>query len=103
RDFLDQKMNQAVTQNAEGLHGQYNRMANTLHENFATKQRIPQDVPAIDALNLKRGFGEEHTSWNPEVSNKALAAGRHTYGLLDRAIDQAVPEAAPLNQRISSL
>lgn len=103
RDFLDQKMSQAVSQNAEGLHGQYNRMANTLAENFATKQRIPQDIPPSDLLNLKRGFGEEHTSWNPNVSNKALAAGRHTYGLLDKAGDAAVPEGAELNQRISSL
>lgn len=103
RDFLDQKMAQAQAQNAEGLHGQYNRMANTLQENFGTKQRIPQVLPASDALNLKRGFGEEHTSWNPEVRNKALSAGRYTYGLLDKAIDDAVPESAELNQRISSL
>lgn len=103
RDFLDQKMSDAVAQNAEGLHGQYNRMANTLAENFATKQRYPEDIPPPDLLNLKRGFGEEHTSWNPEVSNKALAAGRHTYGLLDKAGDVAVPESAALNQRISSL
>lgn len=103
REFLNQKMDQAVAQNAEGLHGQFNRMANTLHENFATKQRIPEDVPASDLLNLKRGFGEEHTSWNPEIRDKAIAAGRHTYGLLDKAGDLAVPEGAELNQRISSL
>jgi hypothetical protein len=103
RDFLNQKMDDAVAQNAAGLHGQYNQMANTLAENFATKQRIPEEIPALDALKLKRGFGEEHTSWNPEVRNKALSAGRQVYGMLDRAGDAAVPGAEQLNQRISSL
>jgi len=103
RDFIDQKMAQAETQNAEGLHGQLNQMGNTLRQRFGTKQNIPEDIPAIDALNLKRGFGEEHTSWNPNIRNKALSAARHTYGLLDKAGDAAVPGSDVLNQRISSL
>jgi hypothetical protein len=103
RQFLSDKMAQAEDENAEGLHGQINNMANMLYQRFGTGQPIPQDVPALEGLKLKRGFGEEHTSWNPEIKNQALSSGRQAYGLLDRAFDQAVPGGKELNQRISSL
>jgi hypothetical protein len=94
----------AMQLNAPGLYGQMTPMSDFLDHNFATMQKFPQDVPASDALNLKRGFSKEFLGkWNPETHADTLATGRKAYRALDAGIDQAVPEAAGLNQRISSL
>ena len=94
----------AMKLNAPGLYGQMTPMSDFLDHNFATMQKFPQDVPASEALNLKRGFSKEFLGkWNPETHADTLATGRKAYRALDAGIDQAVPEAAPLNQRISSL
>ena len=47
RQHIANQMMKAEGENAEGLHGQLNRMGNTLAERFGTKQAIPQDVPAL--------------------------------------------------------
>lgn len=103
REHIAAQMGKAEGENTEGIHNQLNRMGNTLAERFWTKQAIPEEISAADALSLKRGFGKEHTTWNPETHSSVLLTGRHAYGLLDKGIDQAVPEGAELNQRISSL
>lgn len=96
----------AQRQNAPGVDAQLEPMETQLTTDSFTKQPIPSTLPARQFLDLKRGFSNENvTSWNPtavrhgSVNNTAKAA----YGSLDRELDHAVPEAAGLNQRISSL
>jgi hypothetical protein len=93
----------AANQNAGGLHSQVSRMGDTLNHRFDTGAVIPSQVSPSELLDLKRGFGEEHLRWNPEIHDRALSAGRQAYGALDKELDRTVPEAAGLNQRISSL
>jgi hypothetical protein len=96
-------MGRAGAQNAEGLFGQLGRMNDFLGSRFATGEPIPENVTPRDLLNLKRGFSEEHLRWNPETHDAALSAGRRAYGALDSELDRTVPQAADINQRISSL
>jgi hypothetical protein len=104
RDVVDQAETTAINQNAQSLFGQLNPMNNFLRERFNTKTLIPQDVSPSDALNLKRGFSKEFLGrWNPETHGDTLSTGRKAYGAIDAELDKAVPEAAGLNQRISSL
>lgn len=103
RTVLNDAGSKAISQNSPALYGQINNMENTLHQRFNTGQTIPQDVTPRDLLNLKRGFSEEHMNWNPDRRDAALSAGRRAYGALDSELDRTVPEAAGLNQRISSL
>jgi len=60
-----------------------------------------QSVP--DASRLKRDFSDRFVAWNSDRSPSASQAGKQVYRALDNAIDSSVPEAASLNQRISSL
>jgi hypothetical protein len=55
-------------------------------------------------LNLKRGFGSEFIHrWNPDTMEGVKGTAGRTYHQLAHAFEEAVPEAAPLNRRISSL
>jgi hypothetical protein len=103
RTVLGNAANTAKSQNAEGLYNQLGNMRQFLGTRFAGNEPIPENVTPRDLLNLKRGFSEEHLRWNPEIHDKALSAGRQAYGALDQELDRTVPEAAGLNQRISSL
>jgi hypothetical protein len=53
-------------------------------------------------LNIKRGLGD-YLTWKPGTIDKATKTGREAYGALDQELDRTVPQAAQLNQRISSL
>lgn len=103
RDVLSEAASRAASHNAEGLHGQIGNMAKTIGQRFDTGAPIPEILPPRELLDLKRGFSEENLNWNPDRRDAALSAGRRAYGALDKSLDQAVPKAAPLNQRISSL
>ena len=103
RSVIGNEMGNAANQNAEGLHNQLGRMQEFLGNRFGTGEEIPANVTPRDLLDLKRGFNEEHLRWNPEMHDRALSTGRRAYGALDSELDRTVPEAAGLNQRISSL
>jgi hypothetical protein len=103
RAVISDAANKASSQNAASLHGQLNTMGDTLARRFDTHAPIPQDITPSELLNLKRGFSDEHLRWNPEIHDRALSTGRQAYGALDSELDRTVPEAAGLNQRISSL
>jgi hypothetical protein len=103
RSILSEALGKATAQNAEGLHGQIGGMQDFLSRRFGNGEPIPENVTPRDLLNLKRGFSEEHLGWNPDRRDAALSSGRRAYGALDSELDRAVPEAAGLNQRISSL
>ena len=103
RSVIGNEMGNAANQNAEGLHNQLGKMQEFLGKRFGTGEGIPANVTPRELLDLKRGFNEEHLRWNPEMHDRALSTGRRAYGALDSELDRTVPEAAGLNQRISSL
>jgi hypothetical protein len=103
RNVLRSAADTASNQNAEGLHGQIGNMQDFLSRRFGSGEQIPENVTPRQLLDLKRGFNEEHLRWNPEIHDKALSTGRQAYGALDQELDRTVPEAAGLNQRLSSL
>jgi hypothetical protein len=103
RSILSDATAKAGSQNAEGLHRQLGNMQDFLARRFQTGEAIPEDVTPRDLLDLKRGFNEEHLRWNPEMHDRALSTGRQAYNALDQELDRTVPQAADLNQRISSL
>ena len=73
-------------------------------QRFSTGEPIPENVTPRDLLDLKRGFSDEHLGrWNPDLHGKTVATGRSAYHALDQEFDKAVPGAADMNQRISSL
>lgn len=104
RNVIADAANKASLQNAGTLHGQIQGLGDTLSKRFDTGAPIPQQVSPSDLLNLKRGFSEEHLGrWNPETHSATIGAGRNAYRAMDAELDRTVPEAAGLNQRISSL
>ena len=103
RSVISDALTRAAAHNAEGTSAQLRPMEEHLGRDFTTGQPIPQQVKPFDLLNLKRGFGEEHTRWNPELHAPTIATSRAAYHALDSELDRTVPEAAGLNQRISSL
>lgn len=64
---------------------------------------IPSQIPARQALDLKRGVGKEHATFRPEIHGDVNAAGKRVYGALNEGIHDAAPGSADLDQRISSL
>jgi hypothetical protein len=104
RGHVSDAMSRAAAQNAESLHGQLGQQADFLNRRFNTGEQIPENVTPRDLLNLKRGFSKEFLGrWNPETHGDTIATGRNAYHALDSELDRTVPEAAGLNQRISSL
>jgi hypothetical protein len=103
RQVVDDSISKATGQNAGGLVKQLQPQADFLARRFDTGQAIPQNVSPSELLNLKRGFSEDHLRWSPELHDRTVSTGRQAYGALDRELDRTVPEAAGLNQRISSL
>lgn len=107
RQGLQDWLGQRSTQQSPTLYDQVNGM----HEGLETVPRgpqagaaIPDDVPAEDMLAIKRGFSDEHLGkWNPNVHEKATAAGRQAYGRMADEFHTAVPEAADADRRVSSL
>lgn len=66
---------------------------------------IPDEVPARDYLELRRGVGKAlpSGSWSPESSNAFKAPRNAIYGTMTNQFHEAVPETAELDRRISSL
>ena len=104
RQVISDAEQKAITQNAQSLHGQLTPMSEFLSRRFDTSQAIPANVTPSELLNLKRGFSKEFLGrWNPETYKETIGTGRQAYRALDTELDRTVPEAAGLNQRISSL
>lgn len=103
RDVIGSAKSKALKQNSATIHGQLDPLETHLSTDLATGQPIPSFVTPSRLLDLKRGFGEEHTRWNPETNPTVNNVGRQAYRALDSELDRTVPEAAGLNQRISSL
>jgi hypothetical protein len=65
---------------------------------------IPSDVTAREALNLKRGIGNEFVNrWNPETMAGVKGTAAQAYNNINQEFLKSVPEAGELSSRISSL
>lgn len=95
----------AQRKNVPALISNVNDLANVVNTRTLTGQAIPREVPAMDALDLKRGLGEylPPGSWNPDTINRIAPLRDQMYGSLDRALDQAAPGTEGINSRIASL
>lgn len=104
RDVLGEASGKATRQNARGMFDQLQPMHEHLNTEFSTGNLIPQDVPPQQALDLKRGFGNDFVhNWNPETMKGVRSTAARTYGTLADSLHEAVPESQPLDKRISSL
>ena len=115
REAASAEIGNAQTQNNPRLIKGIKRMGNQLMtrdfepglgaEGPSARMPIPDEVPARDYLELKRGIGKALPagSWSPESSNAFKGPRNAIYGQMGKDFEQAVPEAAPLNQRISAL
>ncbi len=115
REAASAEIGNAQTQNNPRLTKGIKRMGNQLMtrdfepglgaEGPSARMPIPDEIPARDYLELKRGIGKALPagSWSPESSNAFKGPRNAIYGQMGKDFEQAVPEAAPLNQRISAL
>ena len=104
RDVVSGAMGKAARENASSLHGQLGEMSDFLGRRFNSGEAIPDELTPRQGLDLKRGFATEFLGrWNPETHGGTLSTARGAYHALDSELDRTVPEAAELNQRISSL
>lgn len=114
RDVVQGALNKATVQGEPKALSQLEPMASHLQANRVTGKpllntastipNVNQTVSPSDLLNIKRGFGNEFVhNWNPETMKGVKSTGAKAYHGLSSEFDKAVPEAAGLNQRISSL
>jgi hypothetical protein len=85
------------------IHGQIKPMGEALAGNRVTSTPYPDLLSPRDALDLKRGFGDEFATYNPEIHTKVNALAKDVYGKLARGIHEAAPGSQELDQRIQSL
>lgn len=102
---VDSEMAKAVKQNDARTYEQLKTVRDSLTKSFTTGAPIPPDIPAAQALDLKRGVRNQFIkNWNPEVMEGTRAVAARSSGAIDRNLDRALgPEFAAKNQRISSL
>ena len=115
RQVAADEYGKAASENAGNLRQGVRRMANQLVEKKyvpapgvegpSAVLPIPDVVPARQYLDLKRGIGKALPagSWNPESANAFKGPRNAIYGTMNNDFVNAVPEAGPLNSRISSL
>lgn len=93
----------AAKQGNKLVHGQIQPMREALEGNRVTGAPYPTAITPSDALDLKRGFGDEFASYNPELHTSTNALAKDVYGQLRRQIHEAAPGSQELDQRIQSL
>jgi hypothetical protein len=104
-DHVDSELHAASgqNQNAKEYTGSLNKLKNRMTTEFDTGAAIPPQVPPDRAIDLKRGINKTIKAWRPEEQSALTGTTKNVYGMYDRAIDDVVPGAKDLNQRISSL
>lgn len=100
---IDAEQTKAIRQNNRGYYDQLHALREQLSKDVFTGQPFPQDIPASQILDLKRGVGNLEKSWNPEQRGAMRGTIRKVYAALDGELDRTVPGAKEINQRISSL
>lgn len=69
---------------------------------YANGEEVPEEVTPRELLDLKRGVGHA-ASWKPSLARQIAFPRNALYGQMNEAFENAVPEAGPLNRRISAL
>lgn len=115
RDAAQEQINRAVGQNQKTLIAGTKRMGNQLQTRSfqpalgaagpSGNIPIPDSVSATDYRQLKQGIGKALPagSWSPQSSNAFVGPRNAIYGTMADEFHKAVPEAASLDSRISSL
>ncbi len=93
----------ASRQNDPLLSGEVRPMQATLRNRFDTGEAIPETVPARDALDLLRGFGNQHVRFVEGRTNTANDLAKGTWADLRNSIRERAPETAAIDERISNL
>ena len=83
--------------------GQIEPMREALEGNRVTGSSYTPTIPASEALDLKRGFGDEFASYNPDLHESVNAVAKNVRGDLNAQIHAAAPGSQALDQRIQSL
>ncbi len=104
---LDLIRNQAMKlrgQNQRLAVQQLGPMEDHLTKSVTTGMPLSRIQSPRGLLELKRGFGDEFiNNWNPETMTGTRGTAGRVYHELGQEFERAVPQAADLNQRISSL
>jgi len=102
RDVADSWLDTAAQRNNASTVKDVSRIGEQLSKRQGTA--IPRQVPASEALALKRGIGDLQTSWDPatvsDFSNRAVAS---TYSAMHPELERAIPGYAELNGKISTM
>jgi hypothetical protein len=103
RQVIADAVENAQRQNNPKAIAQLQPFAHQLSTNVTNGLPLAEVQNPRGLLNLKRGFGDAVSTWNPETTKGVTSTGRQAYRALDQELDNAIPGAEPLNQRISSL
>lgn len=103
RRIVDEALTEAAKQGSETVYKQLLSMKNSLQGNPVTGMPYPPQVPAREALDILRGFNEEHTRFVPERTTKANTIAKRTGGTLKGKLREASPGSQELASRISNL
>jgi hypothetical protein len=105
RQTAQEYVDKAASQNLPKFIKGTKNLADQVNVWKGTGEPIPENVTPWEGLQLKRGVGAavSPTKWRPGYNDPFTGAQKAVYGQLNHAFEGAVPEAAPLNSRISAL
>lgn len=94
----------AARQGNRLVHGQLQPMNEALHGNRVTGAAYPPQISPTEALDLKRGFGDEFVNYsNPDIHTNVNRVGKDVYGNLADQIHDAAPGSEALDRQIQGL
>ncbi len=102
RTVVNDATQTAQSENNPKALAQLQPLIHQLSTNVTNGLPLSSTQSAKGLLNLKRGFGDA-VAWSPEMTKSVNAVGKRAYHALDQEFDKAVPGAADMNQRVSSL
>lgn len=93
----------AIKQNDPTLHRELEPMGETLDQNFSTGQPYERSVPAPTALDLRRGFSNQHVRWVQGRTGGANDVAKGAYSDITDAIHKGAPGTEELDSRVHNL
>ena len=103
RGLVTNAQDLAAKQGNKLVHGQIQPMGEALAGNRVTGAPYPTAIAPREALDLKRGFGDEFANYNPDVHDSTNALAKNVYRNLAQQIHEAAPGSQEIDQRIQSL